>query len=107
MSDLIIDLLENKIEHYSNKAIERYKYYQYCMYSDVRKELIYILKNRSKYKRALKEYKELLHKAQMDKYKNAIKEYREHPNKYIEEMLGLKLYPHQKLMLKCFNWRKL
>jgi hypothetical protein len=103
MNDIIISLLKEKIDYYSHNAkllYDDYKYY--CYVKALRQELYSTLKIRNEFKRALKEYKKLLHNVQIEKYKKAIKEYREHPDKYAEDILGVKLYPYQKEILKYF-----
>lgn len=115
MNNIIITMLEERISTYSYDAkllLEDYKenYKYYCMFKvlrQIRQEIYNTLKIRSGYKRALREYKKLLHNVQVEKYKKAIKEYREHPDKYIEEILGVRLYPYQKTILRYFNWRKI
>lgn len=104
MNNIIIRLLQDKIEEYSNLARNYYERHQYyCWDKDIRRQLMIVLKTRSEYKRTLKEYEKLCHDAMVEKYKKISEEYKKHPDKYVEEMLGIKLYPYQKLMLKLFN----
>lgn len=104
MNDLIVSLLQERIDEYSNMAKDKYSLFQYYDKSKyIRHELCFSLKQRSKYKRALKEYEKLLHNLEVEKYRKAIGYYRRCPDKYVEDMLGIKLYPYQKLMLKYFD----
>jgi len=107
MNQLIINLLQDKIDEYSFST----KHYlnSYDEYScDIRyKQLAFIeLKARSEYKRALKEYKKQCEEIWRHKYTKQVKEWKEHPDKFIEEIYGFKLLPYQKFMLKMMWNRK-
>lgn len=107
MNKIIVDLLQERIEECSIKAKSLYEAYQYyCGDKTVRRQLISVFKKRSEYKRTLKEYKKLCHDIEVEKYRKVIKEYGENPDKLIENMLGIKLYKYQKIMLKVFYKRR-
>jgi 5'-deoxynucleotidase YfbR-like HD superfamily hydrolase len=104
MNNIIIKLLQDKIEEYSILAKDEYEKQQYyCWDENIKRNLITLLRIRSEYKRALKEYKELCDFVTKEKYKKFIEEHSKNPDKYIEEILGIKLSPYQKLILKLFN----
>ncbi len=104
MNQIIVNFLEEKIEEYSDIAKYAYKQYQYyCWDENIRYQLINVLKTRSKYKRALKEYEELYFSVIREKYKKVIEQYRKHPDKFIEDMYGVKLNTYQKMMLNLFT----
>jgi hypothetical protein len=101
MNQLIISLLQDKINEYSDYAKEEYERHNYYCWDDkIRQNLIALLKIRSEYKRALKEYKRQCEQIWIHKYEKQTKIWREHPDKFIEDIYGCKLFPHQKTMLK-------
>jgi len=58
MNQLIVSLLQDKIDEYSDYAKEEYERHSYYCWDDkIRQNLIALLKIRSEYKRVLKEYK--------------------------------------------------
>ena len=100
MNQLIVSLLQDKVDEYSDYVKEEYKRYSYYCWDDkIRQNLIALLKIRSQYKRALKEYKKQCEQIWIQKYEKQAKVWREHPDKFIEDIYGYKLLPYQKMFL--------
>ena len=104
MNQIIITYLENETSDLTIYARQYYEYYNYNNKEEpYRRKLQCILQERSSFKRALKEYKEQCEFIQKLKYKETIEKYRNHPDKFIEEMCGVKLYSYQKAMFKIMT----
>jgi hypothetical protein len=107
MNELIANYLQEAIDELSYEARNYYHDLRYYVGAiNIRKRLIDTLKSRSEFKRALKEYKKQCEQIWIQKYEKQIKVWREHPDKFIEEMYGCMLFPHQKTMLKMIMENK-
>jgi hypothetical protein len=105
MNQLIVDFLQDNINQHTYDA--KYfcnVYYQYHE-KNAKDYLRVELKQRSEYKRALKEYKKQCEQIWIQKYEKQIQLWKKNPIKFVEEMYGCKLLPYQKFMLKMV-WNK-
>ena len=106
MNKLIVSLLQDKIDEYSNYVKEEYERHNYyCWDKNIRQNLITLLKIRSEYKRVLKEYKKRCRQIELQKYEKQVQYWKKNPIKFVEEMYRCKLFPYQKFMLKMV-WNK-
>lgn len=106
-NQVIVDYLQDNINIFSDKARRCFENYRYYNNSEkIRDLLISILKTRSTYKRVLKEYIQQCEFIRRIKYQEYIKEIKENPVKHVEDLMGIKLHPYQKTLLKLICERK-